>query len=245
MRQGWAACYGGVIGQVATCRQHGSAHSVYPGRLVQNVDLDGVCANGAAVDCSVGASTCFGVECLEQLLRGNVGVLYFHQPQYVSVQAQNGFNNFCLLAFKFSQGVSTPAVAGSYRAAAQCAALAGLACSVLAVGKCCEIVQHIQAGDFQGAANIWCSGFAWVGIHKQRRSSRVNAVAGKAMAEHPRYFLRGVAHAAHAGRARCAEVRRRVWVLCAGAVIQNNSVQTVLGIGYHHIAVVGVKLPSA
>ena len=215
LRQWWATGNGDVIGEVCARRQYRAAHPVNCGGLVQNIYLDGVCADGAAVDCRIGASTCPRVKRADQLLRGNVGVLYLHQPQHIRIQAQNRLDNFCLLAFKFNQVVSAPAVAGSDCFAAQRAALTGLACGVLPVGKCSEVIQHIQAGNLQCAANIWWGGFSRVGVNKQRRGSRVNAVSRKAVTEHPRHLLRGVAHAAYACRARRAEVRRRVWVLHA------------------------------
>ena len=73
----------------------------------------------------------------------------------------------------------------------------------------------------------------------------MNAVSIKAVAEHASHLLCGVAHAAHASWACCAEVGRRVGVLQAGAIVQNDSAQEVLRIGNRLVAVVGVKLPAA
>ena len=72
-----AASYCGVAGQVCASGQHNAAYAVNLGGLVQNVDLDGVSANGSAVDCGVSARARFGVECFDQLKRGQVRVLNF------------------------------------------------------------------------------------------------------------------------------------------------------------------------
>ena len=84
---------------------------------------------------------------------------------------------------------------------------------------------------------------ARIGIYEQRGCGGVNAVSIKAVTQHASYFLRGVAHPPYSGRTCCAEVRRGVRVLRAGAIVQNNSAQQILSIGHHHVAIVRVKLP--
>ena len=79
------ASYCGVVGQVGSSGQYNTAHAVDFGGLVQNVDLDRICANCAAVHCGVSARARFGIERLHQFQRGNVGVLNFNQADHICV----------------------------------------------------------------------------------------------------------------------------------------------------------------